>query len=222
MSEFKAGDRVESINGGVTATVLGVNETLSVQWDGWGIPGTWPAKGFRKVRAFKEGQWVRIIGEEYNGDVGFIIEDDGADEESDPYEVGLREANDEVFFSASELEIWRPQVGERVIEIGEGNEDEFGTVIGTSLIGFANVLWDDFPLSQVFAISEIEPLLDEDENDIAVGDKVEFTNPFFATGQTAEVEAIDATGIRVVWDNPNFAHNGNGVYSRDCFTKIAA
>jgi hypothetical protein len=107
---------------------------------------------------FKAGQWARVIGGKHVGDVGYIIDDSGLSDIR--YKIGLRDAVDEMNFSASELELWYPKVGERVIEVGEGNEEEFGTVLFASSAG-ALILWDDFPDAQMFRISKIEPLLDE-------------------------------------------------------------
>jgi hypothetical protein len=219
MSDFKVGDRV--ICEGSRATVFRVPDTISVTWDNsGGVIGTWPAADFTKLRAFEKGQWVRIISEDkYDDDVGYIINDDGGDEESEPYYVGLRDAVDELNFSASELEIWFPNIGERVIEVGEGNEEEFGTVLSASG-DTALILWDDFPHAQMFAIADIEPLLDEDDpNELKEGDRVEYTNPFFSEKQKATVTESGST-IHVVWDNPNFFRSGR--FPRDCFTKIAA
>jgi hypothetical protein len=220
MSDFKVGDRVAC--GGSKATVFNVPDTISVIWDNsGGVRSTCPTADFTKLRAFEKGQWVRIISEDkYDDDVGYIINDDGGHEESEPYYIGLRDAVDELNFSASELEIWFPNIGERVIEVGEGNEEEFGTVLSASG-DTALILWDDFPHAQMFAIADIEPLLDEDDpNELKEGDRVEYTNPF--SGYEAKATVTEASrNIHVVWDILDFKRSG-GPFPRDSFTKIAA
>jgi hypothetical protein len=215
---FKPGDRVVSTSG-FCATVLSTVESVSVHWDGLNIPGTWPATGFKKLeRAFVEGQFVRMISEdEFNGAIGIIIDDDGTDEDSDPYTVFVDD--DEEQFSGHEMIPWIPDAGERVIETGY-DEDE-GTVI--SCDGFeARVLWDGFHLSQDFFISGLEPAeVDEEDDeptDFVVGETVQYASPIFSGPIEASIIGFDDVGLRVRFTR-DFLPEGN--YSKDNFLKAA-
>lgn len=224
MGKFEAGDRIVNANGD-TATVVGVTDTISVDW-GDGLYGTWDAANFEKVaRTFRPGQFVRIdlAVPEFGGEVGIVFDDDGDPEDMDPYSVALYDAaQTEEFFSANELWPWLPLVGSRVIESGV-EEDETGTVIGVSLPDcdgaiVARVLWDSFPHAQDWLVSDLEPA-DEYENGFSTGDAVEYSNPFFAGTAKATVVGVDGNLLGVEFEPGCIFADGN--YSADFF-KIAA
>lgn len=213
---FKTGDKVKAPTGHI-ATVVGSTETIHIRWDGSeDITGNWPATLFTLVeRKFKVGQFVRIVSDdEYNGNVGLIFEDDNEDEEKQPYNVFVYDEHDnEEWFSASEMIPWVPQVGERVID--PDDEDEAGRVL--SVDGeTTRVLWDQYPAAQNWPTAELEPA--DEENEFAVGDIVEYTNPFFTHTEKAEVTAIEGSIIRVKFVRPGFS---DGPYPADFFSKAA-
>lgn len=215
--EYKAGDRVSI--GGNTATVINSFETLHIKWDyAYETYGTWPASDFTEVeRAFDEGQFVRVISNGgFKGEVGIIFEDDGAPETEGPYWVGVfDEFESEESFSASELIPWVPHVGDRVIERGDDEGDEVGTVLACD--GYtARILWDGYRLAQEFPVSDLEPA---DESEVfEVGDTVEYCSPVFAGPIEATIIGFDDVGLRVRFTR-DFLPEGN--YSKYFFTKAA-
>jgi hypothetical protein len=78
-------------------------------------------------RLFKSGD-VRIVGTRFNGRLGWIIEDNGNEEEDRPYLVGLYCEETDENFSASELIPWVPKVGDWVTEL-HSDGDEVGIIL---------------------------------------------------------------------------------------------
>jgi hypothetical protein len=73
-------------------------------------------------RLFKSGE-VRIIGTRFNGRIGYLLVDNGNEEEDRPYLVSMYGGDygvSEEFFSASELSPWVPKVGDWVRELHSG------------------------------------------------------------------------------------------------------
>lgn len=186
--DFKIGDSVVDVHGNI-AEVTVVHEYLTVRWAGHPnlITGLWPAEDFKPFnpappRPFAVGQWVRVTEPgEFYGMVGFVFEDDGADLENQPFWLYLPEYDetDEVPFSASELTAWIPKTGERVVEKGEGLEDDYGTVLRVDG-DTVRILWDDIPAAQTFAIEDLEPADESEPESFDEGDYVEYHSPFFA------------------------------------------
>jgi hypothetical protein len=90
-------------------------------------------------RQFKSGE-VRIVGTRFNGHIGYLCEDNGNQEEDNPYLVMLYSEETDENFSASELIPWVPKAGDRVAELHSGG-DEAGTILandGTT----SHVQWD--------------------------------------------------------------------------------
>jgi hypothetical protein len=217
MGQFKIGDKVT--NSGVVATVIGVEQLLRVDW-GNGIFGFWPASSFTLVqRKFKEGDFVRSIADdETNGTVGVVFEDDGSEEDSDPYWVGLFDADCSEFpFSAHELIPWVPIVGERVIE-ADADDDEEGTIVSVA-DGRAVVLWDSFPLAQDWPLSDLEPAEEFEEDDFEVGDEVVYSNPLFTNTYSARVMDVQENVVFVNFESE--APLVDAYYPKDFFSKAA-
>lgn len=209
---FKAGDRVEDRFGN-EATVISEHVYLRVRWDDMPpashIIGMWPADDFKAVTGFAPGDFVRIVSDdEFNGCVGMVYEVD-----CDDFWVALfdDEQSDEPF-TANELTPWTPVVGDRVVEAGDEDYEEVGTVIGFRG-DIVRVLWDDYPAAQDWRLAELEPADegsdDEPEDDepapvvaavapdndnepesFNVNDLVEYHNPFFSSPIAARVHAI--------------------------------
>jgi hypothetical protein len=92
------------------------------------------------LRLFEPGQYVRVVGTRFNGRVGYLCEDHGCEEEDMPYFVALiDDDHTDENFSASELSLWVPLVGERVVELGH-EEDEVGIILANDGIT-SNVQW---------------------------------------------------------------------------------
>lgn len=218
MAKFASGDTITDAYGN-TATVIGITETVTLRWNGLNdVFGCYPVTDFELLpRKFRPGQFVRVIADdETYGCVGFIFDDDGEDEMSDPYWVSLfdKDGNEE-WFSASEMIPWLPQVGERVVD--PEDEDEFGTVV--ALDGeAARIKWDAYPRPQLFAVSALEPA-DEHEDVFTVGETVEFHSPFLAATVKAEVTEVDGSVIRAKFA-PGFVYP-DGYYPSDMFSKAA-
>lgn len=220
MGKFVTGDKVIS-NCGQTATVVSTLEYVTVSWDGWPINGTWPVEAFELVeRKFRVGQWVRVVSEdEYNGMVGLIFADDGSEEDDMPYEVALFNSDlDEYedFFSADELEPWLPVAGERVV--ASDDEDEVGTVL-LCVDGYARVLWDEYPKAQNWPVGDLEPADEEEDDEIRVGDEVEYSNPIFTDTARARVSEVNDNVIRVDFEPGTILTDG--FYPKDNFQKVA-
>jgi hypothetical protein len=219
MGKFKVGDRVTS-GGKHHATVVGVTDTIKIQWDevdGDGIIfGTWQSDAFELIpRKFKPGDFVRSVADDNTfGTVGMVYEDDGDPEDQDPYWVALYDVEQsEEPFSADELIPWVPKIGERVIEAGVDDEEE-GTVLNEDF-GRAIVLWDSFPHAQDWPVTDLEPV---DEHDFVAGDVVEYSHPVFANIERATVVGAGDGYLNVVFDS-GFLPPGN--YTKDVF-KLAA
>lgn len=229
MTKFSAGDTIVDRFGNM-ATVADTMESVSVEWHGLdNVMGCYPSELFKLVpRKFKEGQFARIvrgIDPEYDNEPVYIFEDDGSEEGDDPYGVVfINSDKGEVNFSADEMIPWVPLAGERVIEAdndpnGHEVDDEIGTVVGSSSNADGSdfkvkVLWPSFPLPQDWAVSDLEP---EAEDDIAVGDTVEYVNPIFAGSYRGTVQGLEGNIIRVVFESG--LQTGN--YSKEFFTKAA-
>jgi hypothetical protein len=217
MGKFNIGDKVSS--GGAEATIIGIEDLLRVDW-GDGIYGFWPASSFELVpRKFKEGDFVRSVADDDTNDtVGIIFEDDGDDEDSDPYWVGLFNAEgEELPFSAYELIPWIPIVGERVIE-ADVEDDEEGVVIAVSG-GNVRVLWDSFPLAQDWDVANLEPAEEFEDDDFEVGDVVTYSNPIFANTYNARVTDVQENIIHVSFELK--APLADAYYSKDFFSRAA-
>lgn len=216
MGRFQNGDRVVNANG-YTGVVLSSMESISIKWDSHGgVTGTWPADQFEMVpRKFKPGVFVRIeSGDEFHGNVGIVFEDDGGDEESEPYCVALYDIEQsEEFFSASELIPWKPLVGERVVTTDD--EDEYGTVVGYDNDILARIKWDLYPGVQTWAVEELEPA---DEEPVKVGDSVVYNHPMFAKLEECTVIGVGDGFLNVVFDS-GFLPPGN--YVTEVFQKAA-
>lgn len=238
MGQFNIGDTVRDPESEKTASVIGVTETIRVEWHHMpGVFGVHPASAFELVqREFKAGDFVRIVGEDFRGEVGIVFEDDGEPEDQDPYWVALFSVEGgEEPFSAHELEPWLPLVGERVVE-ADVEDDEEGTVICVNAVGTdggvddvsVRVLWDSYPHAQDWLVADLESVdvyEDEDEfddggpyNEIHVGDDVVYANPLFAFTLNANVIDFDDGGLRVRFEN-NLLPEGN--YSKEFFSKAA-
>lgn len=217
MSKFEIGDLIMNHDGD-RAIVLDTKEIVLLQW-GNGATGTWDAAFFEKVeRAYKIGDLVRsVAADETQNVVGVVLDDDGDEEESYPYLVALFDASgEETPFSASELIPWVPFPGELVIESGEDDDDTEGTVV--SVDGdFATVLWDGFPFPQKFAIADLEPV-DEYEDDFEVGEIVTYSNPIFSGTAQATVLAVEENVLCVAFQGGVLPP---GEYSKDHFSKAA-
>jgi hypothetical protein len=81
----------------------------------------------RAPRLFEHGD-VRIVGTQYDGHIGWLIEDNGKEESDRPYLVGLYSEETDENFSASELIPWVPKVGDWVKEL-HSDEDEVGIIL---------------------------------------------------------------------------------------------
>lgn len=222
MGQFNIGDTVRDPESGKTASVVGATETIRVEWHHMpGVFGVHPASAFELVpRKFKAGDFVRIVGEDFRGEIGIIFEDDGEPEDQDPYWVALYSVEGgEEPFSADELEPWLPLVGERVIEANVDDDDEEGTVIAVGG-GSVRVLWDTHHFSQDFELAHLEPVdafEDEDEDEITVGDEVVYSNGIFSA--EAKVKAVYPDSVLVSF--ADFVPLRGGVYSKDFFSKAA-
>ena len=217
MGKFKNGDRVVN-RFGDTATVIESTELIAIQWDA-GVIGCHYASAFELLaRKFEVGQFVRIIADdETNGEVGFIFEDDGDDELSDPYHVVLfNEDGNEEWYSANEMVLWSPKVGERVVE-SDVEDDEGGTVLAVGSNGIVKVLWDSFPHAQDWKATDLEPE-DPYEDELKEGDEVVYTNPMFSGSCNAVVTKTDGEAVSVKFIEGPMR---DGVYHRDFFTKAA-
>jgi hypothetical protein len=78
-------------------------------------------------RLFEPGD-VRVVGTRFNGRVGFLFEDNGNEEEDMPYRVALYGDETDENFSASELILWVPKVGDWVTEL-HSNGEEVGIIL---------------------------------------------------------------------------------------------
>lgn len=233
---FSKGDRLVDAHGN-KATVVGALTYLSVQWDNMpGITGLWPAGDFKleqAARPFKPGDYVRVNAnsvDSFVGCVGMVYEDDGAPLNQDPFWVAVfDDAETDAPFSASELQIWTPYVGDRVLERGE--DEEPGTVIGLGpMVGQARVLWDDYKQAQTFAVADLEPYDESDDEDpepiapslqpemFNEGERVEYHNPFFAEPLVAKVARV-GDGVTFL----KFAEAGmpDGYYDNEFIQKAA-
>lgn len=214
MLTFKHGDRVIS-NLGSPAIVLSTCELVTVLFEDSSV-AVLPASEFKPKRKFSPGQYVRVVStdNEFPNEVGIVFEDDGDDEENMPYSVGIYDAFDsENNFSASELIPWLPEVDERVVTVDD--EDEFGTVV--SIDGdFAVVDWDDYPGTQTWRLSELEPADEADR--FEVDDEVDYVNPFFTDPKKAIVIATEGDSLTVHFpESPSM----DGTYDKEFFSNAA-
>jgi hypothetical protein len=107
-------------------------------------------------RQFKSGE-VRIVS---TGRVGYLSEDNGNEEEDQPYTVIVYDEGDgpDENFSASELIPWVPQAGDRVIELHSDGNNEVG--IGTVLANdgtTSHVQWDTLTDAPYWPNIRLEP-----------------------------------------------------------------
>ena len=116
-------------------------------------PTTSDAAVFIKgLRAFQPGQHVRT----YDGLTGYIYEDNGAPDEDRPYQIAIYERDEERSVSASEVTLWVPNAGDRIVErsFEDGEKGEFLHMYGD---GTCVVKWDTFPLPQIVLCASLEP-----------------------------------------------------------------
>lgn len=225
MGIFKKDDFVIH-SSGVQAIVLSTHELLTVLCRD-GSVGIMPASDFSYPRAFKAGDYVRVVDsdDEFGGEVGIVVEDDGDHEENMPYLVSFfDEFESENNFSASELLPWIPEVGEIVFVTND--DDEPGTVI--SVDGeFARIKFEEFPKPQTWPLSDLEPgeEFEDDElddggpyNEFKVDDEVDYSNPFFSDKKKAIVLAVSDTALTVHFPED---HELDGTFDKDFFSKAA-
>ena len=220
MSKFKIGDKVANSKGD-TATVTGVSNLIGLVWSNGAGGGLWDERFFEKVkRSFAAGDFIRSIADDgTNGAVGMIIEDDGDPEDMGPYWVALFDKDGtEAPYSANELVPWFPAIGDRVLEANV-EDTTGGNVIAISTDRkFARVLWDTFPHVQNFAIDDLEPE-DDFEEDFEVGELVTYSNPIFSGTVDARVLSVEDNIIHVKFEPGVLIKDG--AYSKDFFSKAA-
>ena len=215
MGKFSAGDIIKNRDGD-TATVLDTSEYVLLQWAD-GTKGTWDSKHFEKVtRSYEPGDFVRVI---ETGIVGMVFDDDGDPEDNEPFWVSeFDEIGEENPYSADELQPWHPAAGERVLE-ADVDDDTEGTIVFASN-GNASVLWDGFPHPQDFAVADLEPVDEcEDDEDFEVGEIVVYSNPMFSGVAKAVVVGVDDELIQVCFEPGTVI--ADGAYSKDFFSKAA-
>jgi hypothetical protein len=108
-------------------------------------------------RKFKSSE-VRIVGTRFNGRIGYVIEDNGNEEEDRPYLVclyGGDYAGSEERFSASELTPWVPLVGDWVTE-WQSDGRELGKILANDGIT-SHVQWETLKDASYWPNIRLEP-----------------------------------------------------------------